>query len=69
MPDLNLRNPRVTAELDSIARFWVDEMGVDGFRLDAARHLIEDGSRLVNTPETFENWPSWGPAPNNRHPD
>ncbi len=54
MPDLNLRNPRVTTALDSIARFWVDEMGADGFRLDAARHLIEDGSQLVNTPETLD---------------
>ncbi len=53
MPDLNVANPAVTAELDAIARFWVDEMGAAGFRLDAARHLIEDGSQLENTPETF----------------
>lgn len=54
MPDLNLENPAVTAELDDVARFWLDEMGVDGFRLDAARHLIEDGAELENTPETLE---------------
>ncbi len=54
MPDLNLANPDVTAELDAIGRFWLDEMGVDGFRLDAARHLIEDGRQLENTPATFE---------------
>ena len=53
MPDLDVANPAVTAELDSIARFWVDEMGAAGFRLDAARHLIEDGATLENTPETF----------------
>ncbi len=53
MPDLNLRNPAVTAELDRVARFWLDTMGVDGFRIDAARHLIEDGPKTqVNTPET-----------------
>jgi alpha-amylase len=53
MPDLNLRNPAVTAELDRAARFWLDTMGVDGFRIDAARHLIEDGAETqVNTPET-----------------
>ncbi|MEA2673246.1 MAG: alpha-amylase [Chloroflexota bacterium] len=53
MPDLNLRNPAVTAELDRIAGVWIDTMGVDGFRIDAARHLIEDGpSTQVNTPET-----------------
>lgn len=53
MPDLNLANPDVTAEMDAIARFWVDEMGAAGFRLDAARHLLEDGSTLENTPATF----------------
>ena len=53
MPDLNLRNPAVTTELEDIARFWLDEMGVDGFRLDAAKHLIEDGKDAqTNTPET-----------------
>jgi glycosidase len=54
MPDLNLTNPEVTAELDDVGRFWLDEMGVDGFRLDAARHLVEDGRKLENTPATFD---------------
>jgi len=53
MPDLNLANPEVTAELDGIGSFWLSEMGVDGFRLDAARHLIEDGKKLENTPATL----------------
>jgi len=53
MPDLNVSNPEVTAALDDVARFWLEEMGVDGFRLDAARHLIEDGAQLENTPATF----------------
>jgi glycosidase len=53
MPDLNLRNPAVTAELERIAGVWIDTMGVDGFRIDAARHLIEDGPKAqLNTPET-----------------
>ena len=53
MPDLNLRNPDVTAELEDVARFWLADMGVDGFRLDAAKHLIEDGKAAqTNTPET-----------------
>jgi glycosidase len=54
MPDLNLTNPDVTAELDSIAKFWVEDMGAAGFRLDAARHLIEDDSDLIDTPETHQ---------------
>jgi alpha-amylase len=53
MPDLNLRSPDVTAALNDVSRFWLDDLGVDGFRLDAARHLIEDGETLQNTPETF----------------
>ena len=53
MPDLNLRNPAVTTELDSIARFWLD-LGVDGFRLDAGQYLVEDDAKhLTNTPETL----------------
>jgi glycosidase len=53
MPDLNLANPTVTTTLDAIARYWLNVLSVDGFRLDAARHLIEDGSKLENTPGTF----------------
>ncbi|MDJ0769398.1 MAG: alpha-amylase family glycosyl hydrolase [Ilumatobacter sp.] len=52
MPDLNLANPEVTAELRDVARFWLDDVGVDGFRLDAARHLIEDGATVSDTPAT-----------------
>ena len=53
MPDLNLRNPDVTAALETDRRVWLEDMGVDGFRIDAAKHLIEDGPRRrVNTPET-----------------
>ena len=54
MPDLNLANPEVTDEISRIAQFWLEDVGVDGFRLDAARHLIEDGAELENTPETRE---------------
>ena len=52
MPDLNLRDPAVTAALDDVSKFWLDDLGVDGFRLDAAKYLIEDGATLQNTPET-----------------
>lgn len=51
MPDLNVENPEVTAELYDIAEFWLDK-GVDGFRLDAVRHLIEQGEALADTPES-----------------
>ncbi len=50
MPDLNYENPEVTAEMQEIIRFWLEDMGVDGFRLDAIKHIIEDGDQLENTP-------------------
>ena len=52
MPDLNLLNPEVNRELLEVARFWLREIGVDGFRLDAIKHLIEVGELQENTPES-----------------
>ncbi len=52
MPDLNLQNPDVTAELQDITRFWLEEMGVDGFRMDAIKYFIEKGPLQENTNET-----------------
>ena len=52
MPDLNLDNPAVTAEVTDTARYWLGEMGADGLRLDAAKHLIEAGGVTENTKGT-----------------
>lgn len=54
MPDLNYRNPQVTAEMHRVARFWLGEMGADGFRLDAVRYLLEDGVKQTSIPETLD---------------
>jgi glycosidase len=53
MPDLNYRNPAVTAEAQKISSFWLNDMGADGFRLDAIKHLIENGPVQENAPETL----------------
>lgn len=42
MPDLNFDNPKVREEIYRIGRFWLEEVGVDGFRLDAAKHIFPD---------------------------
>lgn len=42
MPDLNFDNPKVRNEFVAIAQFWLNEIGVDGFRFDAARHIYPD---------------------------
>jgi glycosidase len=42
MPDLNFDNPKLRQEIYDIGRFWLEEVGVDGFRLDAAKHIYPD---------------------------
>jgi alpha-amylase len=42
MPDLNFDNPKVREEIYNIGRFWLEDVGVDGFRLDAAKHIFPD---------------------------
>lgn len=59
MPDLNHRNPEVAAEVGEITRFWLEDMGVDGFRLDAVRHLIEEGDEFDDTPATHAWLARW----------
>ncbi len=59
MPDLNSRNPEVTAEMEDVARFWFEDMDVDGFRLDAVRHLIEDGDVFAGTPQNHAWLGAW----------
>ena len=43
MPDLNLGNEQVRAEFESIVDFWLD-LGVDGFRLDAAKEYYSNSA-------------------------
>jgi len=52
MPDLNYENPEVTAQMQDVARYWLEEVGVDGFRLDAIKHLVEDGVITANADQT-----------------
>ena len=48
MPDLNYDNPKVKEEALRIADYWLKEMDVDGFRLDAARHIFPEDRMLEN---------------------
>ncbi|MEL4177899.1 alpha-amylase family glycosyl hydrolase [Roseateles sp. PN1] len=52
MPDFNLRNPAVVDYHRASMRFWLDK-GLDGFRLDAVPHMIEnDAVRWNDQPES-----------------
>ncbi len=58
-PDVNLRHPDVIAEMEKMARFWL-EKGVAGFRLDAVRFAMEGGPQAqADTAETIAYWQSF----------
>jgi glycosidase len=54
MPDLNYANYDVKNEMFDVARFWLDSLKVDGFRLDAIKHLFEAGPVMENVPATLD---------------
>jgi alpha-amylase len=58
-PDLNYKHPAVVAEMQNVVRFWLEDIGVDGFRLDAAKHIIEDGTIQGNSASTHAWWESF----------
>jgi alpha-amylase len=53
MPDLNYFNTDVKNEVNNIVKYWLDTVKVDGFRLDAVKHLCEEGGITQNAPATF----------------
>ncbi len=53
MPDLNYANLEVTAQMENVVHYWLDQ-GVDGFRLDAIKHLFEEAGRVENVPATHD---------------
>jgi alpha-amylase len=70
MPDLNFRNPAVRDEAKRIAKLWLAR-GVDGFRLDAARHIVETGpgDGQSDTLETHQFWKEFAAAVRAAKPD
>ncbi len=57
-PDLNYDNPVVREEIKKVGRFWLEEIGVDGFRLDAARHIYdcENGQAVTEDHRNYIWW-------------
>jgi cyclomaltodextrin glucanotransferase len=63
MPDFNFNDPTSRAELvdefAGVMAFWIQHTGVNGFRCDAARYLVENGSssdQRKDQPETHAIW-------------
>lgn len=69
MPDLNLENPQVKEELFEAADFWLEEVGIDGFRLDAVKFMIEEGQKLEDTQSTFTFWKEFTASVKAANPD
>lgn len=71
MPDLNFDNPEVRAEMEDIGKFWLAQ-GVDGFRLDAAKHIYEDLLSDKSAATTAKNvawWQEFRKVMNEVNPD
>ena len=65
MPDLNFDNPKVRDEFIDIGKYWLIDMQVDGFRLDAAKHIFPSDRPLDN--HAF--WQDFRKAMENIKPD
>ncbi|HLL55866.1 MAG TPA: alpha-amylase family glycosyl hydrolase [Myxococcaceae bacterium] len=70
MPDLNYRNAAVKAEMKRLASLWLSR-GADGFRLDAARYLVENGAGSLqqDQAETHRYWKEWAAHVRAEKPD
>ncbi len=55
MPDLNFDNKAVREEMKKVAKFYL-EMGVDGFRLDAAMHLYKETDKNLKWWKEFSDY-------------
>jgi glycosidase len=59
MPDLNYNNSSVREEAKEMTSFWLQDVGVDGFRLDAVRYLVED-AQLADSDSNHSFLEEWG---------
>lgn len=53
MPDLNLSNEKLKEQIEDVCRFWIEEHGVKGFRLDAVIHYFDENTKKNNE---FLSW-------------
>ena len=69
MPDLNYADADVKTEMFDVARFWLQDMHADGFRLDAVKYIFETGSQTEDTPETIQFWKDFRTSYKSVNPD
>ncbi len=69
MPDLNYETQAVKDEMFETATYWLDTIGVDGFRLDAVLYILEEGDQLQNTASTLQFWQDYNTHVKSVNPD
>lgn len=58
MPDLDFDEPKVRQKVKEIAAFWINK-GIDGFRLDAAKHIYGDTFDQLPESDILRNNDFW----------
>lgn len=69
MPDLNYDNPDVRSEIISAGSFWLKDMKIDGFRLDAAKHIYSQPYVLNDEEKDHAWWKEFRSAMNKINPN
>lgn len=59
LPDWNTENPDVQKYLVDMSNFWLDKSGVDGFRMDTARHVPTTFWQNVYVPAVKQHKPDF----------
>ncbi|WP_237391930.1 alpha-amylase family glycosyl hydrolase [Paenibacillus dendrobii] len=58
MPDLNYDYPEVRKEIEDVGQFWL-KLGVDGYRVDGAKHIYENLQSDRGSATTAKNADWW----------
>lgn len=58
MPDFDFDNPEVRAELINVGKHWL-ATGLDGYRLDAAKHIYGDFKSTIYNQEVIDSNVKW----------
>ncbi len=69
MPDLNYDNQAVKDTMFATASYWLNTIGVDGFRLDAVLYIDEEGGQHQNTGATLQFWQDFNTSIKGVKPD
>jgi len=58
MPEVNVNNPDVVNEFEDILKYYID-LGVDGFRYDAAKHIVDRNEVEIGEKVLEDNLNFW----------